>query len=78
MNWGPVILCGWPGLPGLWYRGYASSLLVAFGFSILLNLAVISSFIWPWSLGESLPNGCLAGDFISVGNFCTYDLQKPA
>ncbi len=55
MNWGPVLLCGWPGLPGLWYRGYLSSLLVAVGFSVLLNLALVSSFLWPWSLGESFP-----------------------
>jgi hypothetical protein len=32
-----------------------SSLLVAIGFSILLNLALVSSFIWPWSLGETFP-----------------------
>lgn len=55
MNWGPVILCSWPGLPGLWYRGQASSLLVAAGFSILLNLALVSTFLWPWSLGETFP-----------------------
>lgn len=55
MRWGPVILCGWPGLPGLWFRGQMSSLLVAIGFSILLNLALVSSFLWPWSLGETFP-----------------------
>jgi hypothetical protein len=32
-----------------------SSLLVAIGFSILLNLALVSSFLWPWSLGETFP-----------------------
>ena len=55
MNWGPLILCSWPGLPGLWYRGQASSLLVAIGFSVLLNLALVSTFLWPWSLGETFP-----------------------
>ena len=55
MNRGPLILCGWPGLPGLWYRGNTASLLVAVGFSILLNLALVSSFLWPWSLGEIFP-----------------------
>ncbi len=55
MNWGPVLLCGWPGLPGLWFRGYMSSLLLAVGFSILLNMALVSSFLWPWSLGETFP-----------------------
>ncbi len=46
MNWGSISLCCWPGLPGLWYRGRWSSLMVAIGFSLLLNLAIISSFIW--------------------------------
>ena len=55
MRWGPVLLCGWPGLSGLWYRGKLSSLLVAIGFSVLLNLALISTFLWPWSLGETFP-----------------------
>jgi hypothetical protein len=55
MRWGPLLLCGWPGLTGLWYRGQLSSLLVAVGFSILLNLALVSSFLWPWALGETFP-----------------------
>ena len=55
MRWGPLLLCGWPGLTGLWYRGQMSSLLVAIGFSILLNLALVTSFLWPWSLGETFP-----------------------
>ena len=46
MNWGSMALCCWPGLSGLWYRGRWSSLMVAIGFSIVLNLAIISSFIW--------------------------------
>ena len=46
MNWGPVLLCCWPGLPGLWFRGRWSSLLVAIVFSIVLNLAIISTFVW--------------------------------
>ena len=49
------MLCGWPGLPGLWYRGQMSSLLVAIGFAVLLNLTLVSSFLWPWSLGETFP-----------------------
>ena len=55
MSRGPLILCGWPGLPGLWYRGNMSSLLIAVAFSVLLNLALVSSFLWPWSLGEIFP-----------------------
>jgi hypothetical protein len=46
MNWGPVLLCCWPGLPGLWFRGRWSSLMLALIFSIVLNLAIISTFIW--------------------------------
>jgi hypothetical protein len=55
MDWGSRLLCSWPGLPGLWHRGYFSSLLIAVGFSILLNLALVSSFLWPRCLGEAFP-----------------------
>ncbi len=55
MRWGTFLLCGWPGLPGLWFRGQMSSLIVAIGFAILLNLALVSSFLWPWSLGDIFP-----------------------
>ena len=46
MNWGPAILCCWPGLPGLWYRGRWSSLVLAIAFAILLNLTIVASFVW--------------------------------
>lgn len=46
MGWGPLLLCCWPGLPGLWYRGRWSSLLVAIVFAVLLNLTLVVSFIW--------------------------------
>ena len=55
MRWGPLLLCSWPGLPGLWCKGHWSSLFAAIGFSILLNIALISSFLWKWSLGEAFP-----------------------
>jgi len=55
MRWGPILMCCWPGLARLWTRGHASSLLVAFGFAIVLNLALISTFLWPTSLGETFP-----------------------
>ena len=55
MDWGSRLLCSWPGLPGLWYRGHFSSLLLAVGFAIVLNLALISSFVWPHCLGETFP-----------------------
>jgi hypothetical protein len=44
-------LCCWPGLAGLWLRGQWSSLLVAVGFSLILNLALVSTFVWPGVLG---------------------------
>jgi hypothetical protein len=55
MRWGPILLCGWPGLPGLWFRGAWSSLIVAVGFSILLNFALVTSFLWRYQLGETFP-----------------------
>jgi tetratricopeptide (TPR) repeat protein len=55
MNWGRIILCSWPGLPGLWQRGHTSSLVIAVGFAVLLNLALISTFLWPRVLGEAFP-----------------------
>lgn len=36
----------WPGLPQLWLRADPSSLLLAAGFSALLNLAVIATWGW--------------------------------
>jgi len=36
----------WPGLPHVWKRGSWSGLLVAIGFTLLLNLALVSSLVW--------------------------------
>lgn len=55
MNWERIMLCSWPGLPGLWQRGHTSSLIIAIGFASLLNLALISTFLWPRFLGEAFP-----------------------
>ncbi|MEM7454179.1 MAG: tetratricopeptide repeat protein [Planctomycetota bacterium] len=55
MRWGSVLLCSWPGLARLWVRGHAGSLIIAIGFAILLNLALVSTFLWPDSLGETFP-----------------------
>ena len=46
MNWGSALLCCWPGLPGLWYRGRWTSLILAIAFAVLLNLTIVASFIW--------------------------------
>ncbi len=55
MNWGRIVLCSWPGLPGLWLRGQTFSLIIALGFTVLLNLALVSTFLWPKLLGEAFP-----------------------
>ncbi len=51
MRWGQLLLCGWPGLARLWLRGHGVSLVIAVGFSILLNLALVATFQWPELLG---------------------------
>jgi hypothetical protein len=51
-NW---LLCCWPGLPRLWSKGDWTSLAVALGFSFVLNLALIASFVWPMLLGPNFP-----------------------
>ncbi len=37
----------WPGANRLWHLGSLTGLLVACGFSLLLNLAIFAHFIWP-------------------------------
>jgi len=55
MRWGQYLLCGWPGLANLWLRGSWSALAFAIGFSIVVNLALVSTFVWPALLGETFP-----------------------
>lgn len=55
MRWGQLLLCGWPGLAQLWLRGSYPALFLAIGFSILLNLALVSTFLWPALLGDTFP-----------------------
>ena len=55
MRWGQLLLCGWPGLAQLWLRGSYPALTGAIGFSLVLNLALISTFIWPALLGDMFP-----------------------
>ncbi len=55
MRWSPIILCGWPGLARLWTKGHWTSLWIAIGFSLLINLALVSTFVWPLLLGENFP-----------------------
>jgi hypothetical protein len=49
------LLALWPGLAGLWMRGHWNSLVIAVGFSLLFNLALASSFLWPDLLGPAFP-----------------------
>jgi len=37
----------WPGLPWLWLRGSRGGLVVAVAFAVSLDVAVITTFIWP-------------------------------
>ena len=55
MPWGARLLSLWPGLARLWLRGESSSLALAISFSVLLNLVLISSLIWPEYLGSQFP-----------------------
>lgn len=74
-NWGAVLLCCWPGLPGLWYRGRWSSLALAIGFSILLNLTVVASFVWTGTFqDESFP--AIAWPVVLLVWFCTTVLAR--
>ncbi len=40
------ITCVWPGLPRLWVRGDAAGLIWAVGFALLLNVAIITTFVY--------------------------------
>ena len=46
MGWGSLLVCCWPGLPGLWFRGSWFSLCVALVFAVLLNLTLLVTFVW--------------------------------
>jgi len=41
-----LLLCAWPGLFQLWHRGAPSGLVLAVGFSVLVNLVLVASFVW--------------------------------
>lgn len=36
----------WPGYRGLWFRGDFTSLLIAVNFAVVLDVALLSTFIW--------------------------------
>lgn len=50
----------WPGLPGLWLRGQIRGLCVAILFTLLLNLALVATFVWPEWVPFALVIACWA------------------
>ena len=52
---GALPLALWPGLARLWLRGEVVGLLTAVGFALLLNFALITTFVWPQLLSRQLP-----------------------
>lgn len=45
----------WPGLTRLWLRGEVAGLLTAVGFALLLNFALVTTFVWPQLVSRHLP-----------------------
>ncbi len=50
----PKILCMWPGLPELWGRGSWSAVILALGFTLLINIVLVSSLVWTSWLDPAL------------------------
>jgi hypothetical protein len=66
------IVCLWPGLLRLWYAGEFSSLLEAFAFAALLNLAILATFYRP----DAVSLVWRAGIWAAVGLFWLYGLWQ--
>lgn len=47
--------CLWPGLARLWFQGDFSALATAVGFTLLLNMALMSTFLWTSWPGKGFP-----------------------
>ena len=45
----------WPGLARLWLRGELGGLLTAVAFGLLLNFALITTFVWPQLVSRQVP-----------------------
>jgi hypothetical protein len=43
VRWAAIL---WPGLPQLWWQGAWSGLALAVGFAVLLDIAVLSTWVW--------------------------------
>jgi len=48
----------WPGLPWLWLRGSMAGLVLATAFAIILDVAIVTTFIWPGLVELPLTIGC--------------------
>lgn len=48
----------WPGLPHLWVRGSLAGLTLALAFSVLLNVLVLATAVWPAWLEPRLKVAC--------------------
>jgi len=48
----------WPGLPWLWLRGSMAGLVLATAFAITLDVAIVTTFIWPGLVELPLTIGC--------------------
>ncbi|MGL4511946.1 MAG: hypothetical protein ACRCT8_02565 [Lacipirellulaceae bacterium] len=51
----------WPGLPHLWVRGSLAGMALALGFTVLLNVWVLSVAVWPAWLEPRLKFACGVG-----------------
>ncbi|TWT48352.1 tetratricopeptide repeat protein [Botrimarina hoheduenensis] len=51
----------WPGLPHLWLRGSLAGLTLALAFSVMLNVLVLATLVWPAWLETRLRFWCGAG-----------------
>lgn len=51
MHWSRYLVCLWPGLPELWYRGRWGGLPAALLFTAAINFLIVARFIYPeWLL----------------------------
>lgn len=48
----------WPGLPHLWIDGSVAGLVLALAFSVLLNLLILATLVWPEWLDPRLKLSC--------------------
>lgn len=58
------LVCLWPGLPRVWYRGDWRALCFAIGFAAVLNLIWVSTFVWPELLPAAIRVGGWVGLFV--------------